>query len=80
MPYYTQHMQDILEQVGIPDVKIYRVRVDEYVQQILGTRDLEPEKVWAILQPRLQDPTWRAQFIEQLREKWEKRDWRKEGL
>jgi hypothetical protein len=80
MPYYTQHMQDILEQVGIPDVKIYRVRVDEYVQQILGTRDLEPEEVWAILQPRLQDPTWRAQFIEQLREKWEKRDWRKEGL
>ncbi len=80
MPYYIQHMQDILELVGIPDVKAYRVRVDEYVQQILGTRDLEPEEVWAILQPKLQDPIWRGRFVEQLRQKWEKRDWRKEGL
>ncbi len=80
MPYYVQHMTEILEEVGIPDVKAYRVRVDQYVQEILGTRDLDADQVWAILHPKLQDPQWRAQFIEQLRTKWEGRDWRKEGL
>lgn len=80
MPYYIQHMQDILEEIGIPDVKAYRVRLDDYVQQILGTRDLDPEQVWAILQPKLKDPKWRQGFVEQLRAKWEGRDWRNEGL
>ncbi len=80
MPYYVQHMDDILEEAGIPTIKAYRVRVDQYVQEILGTRDLEPEEVWALLQPKLQDPSYRAQFVEQLRAKWENRDWRKEGL
>ncbi len=80
MPYYIQHMQDILDELGIPDVKAYRVRLDDYVQQILGTRDLEPEQVWAILQPKLKDASWRAQFVEQLRAKWEKRNWREEGI
>ncbi len=80
MPYYVQHMREILEEAGIPDVKAYRVRVDQYVQEILGTRDLDAEEVWAILQPKLQDPAYRARFVEQLRAKWEQRDWRKEGL
>ena len=80
MPYYVQHMSDILDEIGIPDVKAYRVRVDQYVQEILGTRDLDPEEVWAILQPKLKDPQWRAQFVAQLGEKWNARDWRKEGL
>ncbi len=80
MPYYTYHMEDILEEVGIPNVKIYRVRVDQYVQEILGTRDLEPEEVWAILHPKLQDPQWRSHFVEQLRAKWAQRDWHNEGL
>ncbi len=80
MPYYVQHMQDILEEAEIPNIKAYRVRVDQYVQEILGARDLAPEEVWAILQPKLQDPGWRAQFIEQLKAKWERRDWHNEGL
>lgn len=80
MPYYVQHMTDILAEIGIPEVKAYRVRVDQYVQEILGTRDLDPDQVWAILQPRLQDPAWRESFVRQLRTKWEGRDWRQEGL
>ncbi len=77
MPYYIPHLQDILDEIGIPDVKAYRVRVDEYVQAILGTRDLDADAVWKILQPKLQDPQWRAEFTEQLRAKWNARDWRK---
>ena len=80
MPYYVQHMSDILEELGIPDVKAYRVRVDEYVQEILGTRDLDAEEVWKILEPKLHDAAWRAKFIQQLGEKWNARDWRSEGL
>jgi hypothetical protein len=80
LPYYTKHMRDILDEVGVPDVKAYRIRVDQYVQEILGTRDLDPDRVWALLQPKLQDPNWREGFVKQLREKWEQRDWRNEGL
>ena len=80
MPYYVQHMSDILEEIGIPDVKAYRVRVDEYVQEILGTRDLDAEEVWKILEPKLKDAAWRAQFTAQLRDKWNARDWHTEGL
>lgn len=80
MPYYVQHMSDILDEIGIPDVKAYRVRVDEYVQEILGVHDLEPEEVWAILQPKLKDAEYREYFVLQLRTKWEARDWTKEGL
>ncbi len=80
MPYYVQHMQDILGEVGIPNVKAYRVRVDQFVQEILGTDDLEPEEVWALLGPRLEEAGYRARFVAQLRAKWEQRDWRKEGL
>lgn len=80
MPYYVQHMSDILDEIGIPDVKAYRVRVDQYVQEILGTRDLDPDEVWKILHPRLQDPAYREEFINALRVKWEQRDWHSEGL
>ena len=80
MPYYVQHMQDILDEIGIPDVKAYRVRVDQFVQEILGTRDLDPDEVWAKLRPKLADPAFRAQFVEQLRAKWNARDWHREGL
>jgi hypothetical protein len=73
-------MSDILAEIGIPDVKAYRVRVDEYVQEILGTRDLDAEEVWKILEPKLKDAECRAHFIAQLREKWNARDWHKEGL
>ncbi len=80
MPYYTRHMNNILGEIGIPNVKAYRIRVDQYVQEILGTRGLDSEQVWSILKPNLDDPIWRAGFIDQLRKKWEARDWRKEGL
>ena len=80
MPYYTYHMDDILEEIGIPPIKAYRVRVDEYVQDILGLQDAEPEEVWAVLRPKLQDPAYKTQFVQELRRRWEARDWRKEGL
>ncbi len=80
MPYYVRHMQEILAEAGIPDVKAYRVRVDQYVQEILGTRDLDADQVWSVLQPKLQDEAWREQFIAQLKARWEQRDWRQEGL
>ncbi len=80
MPYYVQHMSEILDEIGIPDVKAYRVRVDQYVQEILGTRDLDPDEVWKLLQPKLQDAAWRTRFVQQLRDKWNARDWHKEGL
>ncbi len=80
MPYYVQHMQDILDEADIPYIKAYRARIDQYVQEILGTHDLEPEEVWAVLQPKLQDSRYRSSFIQQLKAKWEQRDWRQEGL
>jgi hypothetical protein len=80
MPYYVPHMSDILEEIGIPPVRALHVRVDEYVQEILGTRDLDAEEVWKILYPKLQDPEFRKQFIEQLSAKWKQRDYRDEGL
>jgi hypothetical protein len=80
MPYYVPHISDILAEIGIPDVKAYRVRVDQYVQEILGTRDLDADQVWKILYPKLQDPEYKKEFTEQLRAKWELRDYRQEGL
>ncbi len=80
MPYYVQHMRDILDEAGIPDIKAYGVRVDEYVQEILGLRNSEPEQVWNVLQSKLGDPAWRSEFVAKLRARWEERDWRKEGL
>jgi hypothetical protein len=80
MPYYAQHIEDILDEIGVPPVKAFRVRVDQYVQEILGTRDLDADEVWAILQPKLKDAAWREQFTEQLRAKWNARDASKEGL
>jgi hypothetical protein len=80
MPYYVQHMGDILEEAGIPNIKAYRVRVDQFVQEILGTRDLDAEEVWAILQPKIQDPEWKADFVRRLRSRWQARDWQREGL
>ncbi|MDL1896025.1 hypothetical protein FBQ82_07120 [Anaerolineae bacterium CFX7] len=80
MPYYVPHMQDILDEIGIPPVRAFRVRVDEYVQEILGTKDLDADEVWRILYPKLQDPAYKKQFTEQLRAKWEARDARNEGL
>jgi hypothetical protein len=80
MPYYVPHMQDILDEIGVPPVRAFHVRIDEYVQEILGTKDLDADEVWRILYPKLQDPEFKKQFTEQLRAKWEGRDYRQEGL
>lgn len=80
MPYYVPHMIDILDEIGVPPVRAFHVRIDEYVQEILGTRDLDAEDVWKILHPKLQDPEYKKQFTEQLRAKWQQRDYRNEGL
>lgn len=80
MPYYVPHMNDILEEIGIPPVRAYYIRVDEYVQDILGLKDAEPEEVWKVLHPKLQDANYRAWFVQELQKRWEARDWRKEGL
>lgn len=80
MTYYIKHMTDILDEIGVPPVRAFHVRVDQYVQEILGTTDLDAEDVWKILYPKLQDPDYKKQFTEQLRAKWEQRDYRNEGL
>ena len=80
MTYYIKHIQDILDEIGVPPVRAFEVRVDQYIQEILGTKDLDAEDVWKILYPKLQDPEYKKQFIKQLRAKWEQRDYRNEGL
>lgn len=80
MTYYIKHIQDILDEIGVPPVRAFQVRIDQYIQEILGTTDLDAEDVWKILHPKLQDPEYKKQFIEQLRAKWEQRDYRNEGL
>lgn len=80
MPYYVPHMRDILDEIGIPPVRAFNVRIDEYVQEILGTKDLDADEVWRILYPKLQDPEYKKEFTEQLRQKWQGRDFRAEGL
>ena len=80
MPYYTQHIDDILEEVGIPLTKAHRVRADQYIQEILGTRDLDSDEVWPILQAKLKESGWREYFIAELKKKWAAREWRTEGL
>lgn len=80
MTYYIKHIQDILDEIGVPPVRAFQVRVDQYIQEILGTKDLDAEEVWKILHPKLQDPQFKRQFAEQLRAKWQERDFRNEGL
>lgn len=80
MTYYIKHISDILDEIGVPPVRAFEVRVDQYIQEILGTTDLDAEDVWKILHPKLQDAEYKKQFTEQLRAKWEQRDYRSEGL
>lgn len=80
MTYYIKHMTDILDEIGVPPVRAFHIRIDEYVQEILGTKDLDADQVWRILYPKLQDPEYKKEFAEQLRVKWANRDYRNEGL
>jgi hypothetical protein len=77
MPFYTVHLDPILEELGIPLIKSVRVEVDRYIQEILGTIDADSETVWHLLQAKLQDPEWTNEFKKQLKTKWDARDWRR---
>jgi len=80
MPFYTVNLDPILEELGIPRIKSVRVEVDRYIQEILGTIDADSETVWPLLQEKLRDPEWTAEFKRQLQAKWAARDQRKEWL
>ncbi|MCI0475173.1 MAG: hypothetical protein L0Y55_02925 [Anaerolineales bacterium] len=80
MPFYTVNLDPILEELGIPLIKSVRVEVDRYVQEILGTIDADSETVWPLLEKKLRDPEWTAEFKRQLKTKWDARDQRKEWL
>lgn len=80
MPFYTVNLDPILEELGIPRIKSARIQVDRYIQEILGTIDADSETVWPLLQGKLRDPEWAAEFKRQLKAKWDARDWRKELL
>jgi hypothetical protein len=80
MPFYTVNLDPILQELGIPLIKSARVLVDRYIQEILGTIDADSEVVWPLLQEKLRDPEWTAEFKRQLKAKWDARDQRKEWL
>ncbi len=79
MPCYTVNLDPLLAQMGIVVTKSARVRLDRFIQEILGTIDADCDTVWPLLNRRLQDPAWSEEFKRQLRAKWEAHDWR-EGL
>jgi hypothetical protein len=80
MPFYTVNLDPILEELGIPRIKSTRIEVDRYIQEILGTIDADSETVWPLLEAKLRDPEWAAEFKRQLKIKWDARDWRRELL
>lgn len=80
MPFYTVNLDPMLQELGIPLIKSARVEVDRYIQEILGTIDADSEEVWPLLQEKLRDPVWTAEFKRQLKAKWDARDQRKEWL
>jgi hypothetical protein len=79
MPCYTINLDPLFEEIGVSITKSARVRLDQYIQEILGTIDADCDTVWPLLNAKLKDPQWAAEFKQQLKEKWEARDWR-EGL
>ncbi len=79
MPCYTVNLDPLFEEIGITVTKSARVRLDQYIQEILGTIDADCDRVWPLLNGKLQNPQWKEEFKEQLKAKWQSRDWR-EGL
>jgi hypothetical protein len=77
MPFYTVNLDPILDELGIPTIKSARIEVDRYIQEILGTIDADSETVWPLLNEKLKDPQWTAEFKQQLKAKWDARDWRR---
>lgn len=79
MPCYTINLDPLCEEIGIFVTKSARVRLDQYIQEILGTIDADCDTVWPLLNGKMQDPVWKEDFKRQLKAKWQARDWR-EGL
>lgn len=79
MPCYTINLDPLFEEIGLAITKSARVRVDQYIQEILGTIDADCDTVWPLLNHKMQDPAWKEEFKQQLKAKWDARDWR-EGL
>ncbi len=75
MPFYTVNLDPLFEELGIPVTKSSRIEIDRYIQEILGTIDADSETVWPLLNAKLQDPQWKAEFKKQLKAKWDARDW-----
>ncbi len=79
MPCYTINLDPLFEEIGVSITKSARVRLDQYIQEILGTIDADCDTVWPLLNRKLQDPQWKEDFKRQLKAKWDAHDWR-EGL
>ncbi len=79
MPCYTVNLDPLFEEIGVSISKSARVRLDQYIQEILGTIDADCDTVWPLLNRKMQDPAWKEEFKRQLKAKWDARDWR-EGL
>ncbi len=79
MPCYTVNLDPLFEEIGITVTKSRRVRLDQYIQEILGTIDADCDTVWPLLKGKLKDPQGAEEFKQQLKAKWEAHDWR-EGL
>ncbi len=79
MPCYTINLDPLFEEIGVSITKSARVRLDQYIQEILGTIDADCDTVWPLLNRKMQDAAWKEEFKRQLKAKWDARDWR-EGL
>ena len=77
MPCYTVNLDLMFEELGIVVTKSARVRLDQFIQESLGTIDADCDAVWPILNDKLKDPQWAEDFRQQLKAKWEAHDWRK---
>ncbi len=79
MPCYTINLDPLFEEIGVSITKSARVRLDRYIQEILGTVNADCDTVWPVLNRKLQDAQWKEEFKRQLKTKWDAHDWR-EGL
>ncbi len=79
MPCYTINLDPLFEEIGVSITKSARVRLDQFIQEILGTIDADCDTVWPLLNSKLQDPQWKEDFKRQLKAKWDAHDWR-QGL
>ncbi len=79
MPCYTINLDPLFQEIGVSITKSARVRLDQYIQEILGTIDADCDTVWPLLNKKMQDSQWKEEFKRELKAKWDVHDWR-EGL